>query len=357
MVFLHITAINNELTSGVDVAVSQHIQAHSFSEEVAVVNINNTPMNFARTQFEYRSDFDLNTLPSPFSAPDLVVFHNVYYIQYITISRMLQKRGIPYIIIPHGALAATAQRKKWLKKAAANVLFFNRFFRSAAAIQFLSEREMSVSKYNTKGFIGPNGINLPDVTGEAKQRDSIRIVYIGRMEIHIKGLDLMIEAIGKCRELFAENRVRLELYGPDCQEGHTIIRALITKHKVAEYVTLHDAVVGEEKRRVLLDSDMFIQTSRTEGMPMGLLEALSYGLPCIVTEGTSLGGIIRKYDAGWVADTKSTCIAEAIAKAVESRSLWCEKSKQARRLVFENYNWEKVVTDTVREYKSIAGRN
>lgn len=44
---------------------------------------------------------------------------------------------------------------------------------------------------------------------------------------------------------------------------------------------------------VLLQTDLFIQTSRHEGMPMGLLEALSIGVPCLVTVGTSLGHIIK----------------------------------------------------------------
>ena len=50
---------------------------------------------------------------------------------------------------------------------------------------------------------------------------------------------------------------------------------------MGEVVKLNREIDEEEKRQILLDTDVFIQTSRFEGMPMGILEALSYGLPCL----------------------------------------------------------------------------
>ena len=47
-------------------------------------------------------------------------------------------------------------------------------------------------------------------------------------------------------------------------------------------------VYGDNKVKVLLDTDIFILTSRYEGMPMGVLEAWSYGIPCILSDGTNM---------------------------------------------------------------------
>ena len=119
MVVLHIAAIKNDYTSGVDVAVRQHIKAQSKLEQVAVVNINNTMVDDCAQQFEYRAEFKLEDFPAPFCSPDMVVFHNTYYFDFVKISKEIRKKNIPYIIIPHGALSVTAQRKKWLKRDAA----------------------------------------------------------------------------------------------------------------------------------------------------------------------------------------------------------------------------------------------
>ncbi len=354
MVILHITNIKNELTSGVDVAVSQHIKAQSEIAQVAVININNTTISTADKQFRYYSNFDLNELTSPFSTPDIVLFHGIYCLEFVKIAKKLNRRSIPYIIIPHGGLSSTAQSKKILKKTVANFLLFNNFFKKARAIQFLSAHEMDSSKYRNKGFIGTNGINIPVAKKCIGSCDNIRMVYIGRFEVHIKGLDLMLDAVRNARDLFRSNRIHLDLYGPDKQDGHKAVNALIAKYDVADYVTVHGAVTGNDKERVLLDTDLFIQTSRTEGMPMGILETLSYGVPCILTEGTGFSQIFNEYPAGWISKNDGIEISRAIEQAVAERNTWESKSDMAKRLIFENYVWEKVANETIAEYEKMV---
>jgi glycosyltransferase involved in cell wall biosynthesis len=122
---------------------------------------------------------------------------------------------------------------------------------------------------------------------------------------------------------------------------------------IENMVTIHEKVLGEDKANVLQNADIFIQTSRTEGLTMSVLEALSYGLPCLVTEGTNMGEIIRKYDAGWVAETNVDSISATINRAISERNLWEEKSQNARRLIEDNFVWDKVVEQTIVQYKGI----
>ena len=56
------------------------------------------------------------------------------------------------------------------------------------------------------------------------------------------------------------------------------------EYKVGDIVKLHDPVFGEEKINTLLKSDIFIQLSRKEGLPLGILETMNAGLPVILTE-------------------------------------------------------------------------
>jgi hypothetical protein len=55
---------------------------------------------------------------------------------------------------------------------------------------------------------------------------------------------------------------------------------------------------------------------------MGILEAQSYGVPCRVIKGTTLGDFINKYDSGWVSETDSEAVAEIIKKAISDRAHW-----------------------------------
>lgn len=112
-------------------------------------------------------------------------------------------------------------------------------------------------------------------------------------------------------------------------------------------------ISGKEKEDQLLQSDVFIQTSRTEGMPMGIIEAMSYGLPCIVTKGTSLGEIISEGDSGWVAETNAESVAKAILQCIAEREYWTQKSENALSLVKNKFGWEKVAKETLSIYEKV----
>jgi glycosyltransferase involved in cell wall biosynthesis len=88
-------------------------------------------------------------------------------------------------------------------------------------------------------------------------------------------------------------------------------------------------------------------------MPMGILEAMSYGLPCLVTRGTSLGELIEKYDAGWVCETNSESIANCIMRCIQEKELFKIKGQNVRRLIKENFTWEKVARETIDKYKEL----
>ncbi len=350
---LHIAHLNNNTCNGVCVVVPQHVKAQQQLETIAVINLTNLPIEGAERQFEYKKPFSVSLLPEPFSKPDLVVFHEIYKFDYVGIAKQLRNKGIPYVIIPHGSLTREAQRKKWLKKLTANVLFFNSFIEGAVAIQFLSDKEKEQSPFGKMKFVGTNGVNMPVREKSGFSREGVKLLYIGSMFWRIKGLDLMLSAIGRDAGKLRKSSVTLDLFGPVNQDKKSAVQQLIETETISDFVFLNDAITGEEKIQKLLNCDIFIQTSRSEGMPMGLLEALSYGIPCLVTEGTNLGDLINEYDAGWVAKTDAESISSKIQQAISERHLWKDKSKNARRLIEDNFSWENVVKKTIAEYKEI----
>jgi len=106
---------------------------------------------------------------------------------------------------------------------------------------------------------------------------------------------------------------------------------------------------GEEP----LSADVFIQTSRSEGMPVGILEALSYGLPCIVTEGTTMAATVNKEDAGWGCKTEPESVCHAIEDAIRKKAELSAKSRNAIKISQEGFSWEKISGDTVKEYQRL----
>lgn len=353
MVILHVASKADEKSNGASVIVPQHVINQGKYQEVRLVNIRNIPLA-GDLQLEYKGHENFpDYLEAPFCKPDLVVFHEANYFEYIRLYKNLLKRKIPYIILPHGELTRQALKKKYFKKKLAYLLFFNRFVKHAAALQCLSQNEADNVKFKNFKFIATNGVTMPDEKKTDFSQVGLKIVYVGRLDYYHKGFDIMFEGLQKVGDILRENQVKVDLYGPDLYNRAEKTKELISRFNVGDIVTLNDAVYDDEKRKILLDADIFIQTSRFEGMPLGILEALSLGLPCIVTEGTTLGGVIKSYDAGWVAKTDPDSLSKAIALAIEERGKLSEKSENAVKAAEENFGWDKVVRDALGNYEKI----
>ena len=357
MVIVHIVNTKNRLFMGVDVVVPEHVKRQQKEETVGFINIAGLKVDGVNNQIDYVEPFDVTKLPKPFNKPDLVIFHEVYRIQYIKIYKNLFKNKVPYIIVPHGSLTKAAQSRKKLKKIVGNAVYFGKFIKKAVAVQCLSEKEKEQTKIAKRKFVCTNGVDLPSRSKNDFNTNKTEIVFIGRYDIYYKGLDLLCDAVKSIEKFIVEHNVKISLYGPDNDYKYPAVEELIKEKGVQNLIEQNTALSGQEKVNRLLNTDIFIQTSRSEGMPMGIIEALSYGVPCLITEGTTLGNIINEYGAGWVAKTNAQDISKTIRIAVLDKESYITKSRSAIKLAKENFAWDKVVKEEINNYKKLVGSN
>ena len=359
MNILYVSHLVTASESGPTWSVPASIKAQSKFDNVLWVNTSKGVMpNWEELDcFFWLKDkpLKLSNIPAPFNKPDIVVFEAIYdSFQEIIFSRELKRNGIPYIIIPRGSLTYMAMHNKsrW-KKEIAHFLFYDKFIKDALSIQYLTEREYEDSKYRFDGrhFVIPNGFTSPSKVKDHFNEEAINAVFIGRFDSYHKGLDLLIEVCERQQDILRDRHFVLHLYGTKTKDWYAL-KNLIDSNNITDVVKLHGPVTGIEKENVLLSSDLFVMTSRFEGHPMGLIEALAYGLPVIASRGTNMYDEIRNFNAGWVCESEVGSIENAILTMLSEKEMFVEKSRNARKLSKE-YDWDRLASRFHQEVNAI----
>lgn len=356
MVIIHVANIDTSIIGGVQTAVPKMVEEQSKYAKVAMINIHRDKIKSINT-LECDDSFEITHFREPFNQPDLIVFHEIYRFDYIRIYKKVLKANIPYIIIPHGSLTKTAQKKKFIKKLVANVLYFNCFIKHSTAIQYLSfnEQKNTILKRHQSLLLG-NGVMTPCKSKTSFSKGKINFTYIGRLDIKIKGLDLLISAFKQSQAILRNTNAKLNIYGPDYNNSHRKLQTIIDKFEISDIVKVHKEVLGFEKEEILLNTDCFIQTSRSEGMPLGPLEALSYGVPCIVTDGVGLGNDIAYANAGFKCATNAIDIAKALNKFINDYGNIEVMSHCARMLIQNKFDLGLIAKKSIDSYSDLINK-
>lgn len=356
MIILHITDIAVKEGNGVTNAVLEYLKYESKDNKVAVYNLSaQIESNFC-SSFNYKQYSNINSLPTPFNNPDIVIFNEVYKPKYIHLSKECNKRNIKYVIIPHGCLTDDARRKKgtWLKKQIALKFVLRKFIKNATAIQFLNVMEKNNTHIKYKNYIiSGNGIKIEIKNNSCKSKN---IIYIGRYDVYHKGLDYLVEMCKKYHDWFIKNKIKIHLYGRDSKGSLNILNDLIDKYSVGDVLIVNGAIYGKEKEELLKKSYAFIQTSRFEGQPMGILEALGYGVPCIVTKGTSFAEYVNENKCGFGSELDIDIIFNNLKKILNDEDLRNTFSKNAIKSIKRDFDWDVVIKDCVKKYQDLLSQ-
>ena len=165
-----------------------------------------------------------------------------------------------------------------------------------------------------------NGLFSPDipkiVTAFAQRRKK-EICAVGRLENGQKAYDVMLDAFALFRETHPEHM--LHIYGSGGSEA--AIRTQAAALGLADSVILHGNL--PHVIREIKDMGMFVMTSRYEGMPNALIEAMACGLPCVCTDcDFGPAELIRDGDNGLLVPVDDvTAIAAAMGRIADEPAL------------------------------------
>lgn len=299
--------------------------------------------------------------------PDIVHFHSVYDPFQMAMGRLCRRLRWKYIVSPRGGMTLLAQQRKKTKKGIANLLSFRSFIERASAVHALSAPEAEEIRESfavQEIVIVPNGIDeqlldasgrlVPAHLGGFGKRGDLVLGFVGRIDLHHKGIDLLLDAMAAVRSWRPPVELSLFLVGPfQSRREERWFWSQVRSLDLVDTVRHLGPLFGDEKWRHLLACDVFVHTSRFEGMPMAVLEAMALGRPCLVTTGTNMGDVVREA-GGWVCAPNPGSIAESLMNIKVRKGSLRDLGSMASRLIREKFTWKAVSMDLLMHYRRIV---
>lgn len=185
---------------------------------------------------------------------------------------------------------------------------FIRYFilKSETLICFSRYEQKNALKYkdNTDIIQEPSFIKIlkkkkNKVQNNIYNNKNINIIYWGRIDFYLKGIDRIIKLAEKIKLFDSTNKILFYLAGPDYNGGLKEANLEIKKRKLDNKVFILKKKYWKNIK-YLTNADYSILLSRWDGYPRSLRESLYYKIPIIVSEETNFNDIVKKNKCGYV---------------------------------------------------------
>jgi glycosyltransferase involved in cell wall biosynthesis len=198
----------------------------------------------------------------------------------------------------------------------------------------------------------PNGIDLrpfraeraPDPTDWSKDRPAV-VGMVARLSAE-KGVDLFLRAAAQVAGAISHARFVVVGDGPDWEE----LEALI------DQLRLRPSVVMKGRRNDMpaqyASFDILVSSSRKEGLPLAILEAMASGLPLVATAVGDVRNVVRNDETGILLPTGDPgALASAIVDLLSDHAKRRRLGFAARQWVESQHSAERMSNDYLDTYR------
>lgn len=286
-------------------------------------------------------------ISASFGKFDIVHFHAEGPCSMIWLPKLFGKKCIATI---HGL---DHKRAKWSKFASLYIKFGEK-----CAVKFADEiivlsknvQEYFLNEYGVETKYIPNGVSKPQLVNADLIKDKYNldkdsyILFLGRL-VPEKGITYLMEAFKK-----VNTSKKLVIAGGS---SDTIDFENELKAMADERIIFTGFIQGRMLEELYSNAYAYVLPSDLEGMPISLLEAMSYGNCCITSDIPECTEVVGEYgisfEKGNVEDLR-----EKLQSVCDNPALVKHYKQIVSDYVCGKYNWNTVVKDTLRVY---AGEN
>lgn len=253
--------------------------------------------------------------------------------------RTAYRQGKKMVIHLHGGLYLFKKKKPFIIRH-----FLNEVFSWKCPFIVLSnkEKEQIQKEYGTENiYVLPNCVDLAVAKAYTKEITSnhLDILYLGRIEPN-KGMDYLYETLKKWKNEYAD----FTLHFAGIEQGGN---GYIEKYQqlLGENFVYEGLVSGDKKDELLKRCQIFILPSLYEGLPISLLECMSFGLVPIVTNVGSIGEYVKNRKNGLLIKVSdSNSILDALRCLSQDTDLLQKLSIAAQQTIFSQFSPQEYIS-------------
>lgn len=196
-----------------------------------------------------------------------------------------------------------------------------------------------------------NAVHIPEI-GEKEESQERVLLFLGAL-IKRKGIQDLLKALNKIQQN-GINGWHLLIAGSG--EEEVVLKEYVKKNSLEEQVEFLGWINKDKKNDLLMKSDVLILPSYNEGLPMAILEAMSYGLAIVSTDIGSINEAVNNglngylYNPGDIEELE-----RIITKLVADDALWKKQSRESRRICIEKFSEDTMFTRIDKIWTSLYG--
>jgi len=264
--------------------------------------------------------------------------------------------NVPYMVTIHGQdLQQTIYKNHKCKE---NIL---KVIRSAKKIILVSNKLKNViKKYyddkNNKFKVISNGVNIRDISignDIKKNRAGNKFLLSVSNLIKTKGIDLNIKAFNKLTQKYPNLRYLIVGNGPERSNLEILSKELGIKDKI-EFLGM---LSHEDVMEYMAQANIFSLPSWNEAFGVVYIEAMAHGKPVIGCKGEGIEDFVENGKTGMLFNPKDVnSLTETMDYLLSNPDKAKEMGERARKMVLENYTWEKNAEKTNKLYKEVFNK-
>jgi glycosyltransferase involved in cell wall biosynthesis len=285
--------------------------------------------------------------------PDIIHFHAIGPSLFVPLARLL---GMKVVVTHHGP---DYKRAKWGRLAKTVLKLGERFgCKHANRIITISSgtQQHIKKKFGKNADLIPNGITPPEPAKDLIYINSLGLTsgkYVLAVARFVpeKGLHNLISAFSRIRTDW-----KLVIAG-DADHETPYSRDIKSKAANNSNVVLTGVIQENALNEIYSHAGLFVLPSYYEGLPIALLEALSYGLSVLVSDidpNLEIGLSDNRYFPVGNEDVLAQKLNHWINKGVLSVN---EKRNQIEMVINQRYNWDKIAEQVYRVYEDTLAAN